>query len=91
MKLFKKPLRIFSILALLAAGLIFSCDSLKNDKENYKIFALVTCNGSALADFNSMTVNYYVDKQYPFTDIRTSVSTASEISFTLPKKSRRLP
>ena len=47
---------------------------------------MVTCNGSVLADFNSMTVNYYVDKQYPFTDIRTSVSTASEISFTLPKK-----
>jgi hypothetical protein len=86
MKLFRKPLGIFSLVALVAAGIFFSCDTFKNKEEDYKIFALVTCNGSNLPDFNSMTVNYYIDKQYPFTDIKISTSTDSETSFTLPKK-----
>jgi hypothetical protein len=93
MKLFKKPLRIFSILALLAVGLLFSCDSLKNSEENYKIFAIVTCDGSSTAttDYNSMTINYYVDKKYPFNAVINDVGPIPpppqpQLSFTLPKK-----
>ena len=86
MKLFMKPLGIFSILAVIAAGLFFSCDTFKDDEENYKIFALVTCNGSSLANYNSMTVNYYIDKEFPFTVIRSSITAESQKSFTWPKK-----
>lgn len=88
MRLFKKPLRVYSTIALAIAAIIISCDSFKDTENDYKIFALITCDGSTTTNFNSMTVNYYIDKQYPFTDIKVDTSPAGspQSSFTFPKK-----
>jgi hypothetical protein len=87
MKILKNPLRVYSIIALAVAAIFFSCETLKDPATDYKIFALVTCDGSATGlYYNSMTVNYYVDKQYPFTDVKTDLTGQAQSSLTFPKK-----
>lgn len=82
----KKIQGTYAVILLSMTAVFCSCH-LDTSSSDYKIFAMVTCDGSATSpDYNSMTVNYYVDKQYPFTDVKKDTAGVSQVSITLPKK-----